>query len=158
MMILKLMVFLNTLFWTTHPFHTSITDCKYNTESKNLEITVRVFTDDMELAIGQVLPPSKPSTSTVQDSALIEYLQRNFGFKAGGVQLKPIYLGRETEYDITYLYLEITSFPLKEPYQVKQSLLFDQFEDQSNIVHLTVNGQSASAFFSGSETYKNLNF
>ncbi|MGB0176042.1 MAG: DUF6702 family protein, partial [Owenweeksia sp.] len=101
-------------FWLSHPFHTSITTCEYNAETDNLEISLRVFSDDLEQAIGHPLENMKPDTRIEKDSAVQKYISRNFGFKAQNVDLSPIYIGRETEYDITYLYLEIPSFPEQE--------------------------------------------
>ncbi|HCQ16707.1 MAG: hypothetical protein CMI36_12285 [Owenweeksia sp.] len=142
-----------------HPFHTSITTCEYNGETDNLELSIRVFTDDLEQAIGQALENRKPGTSMAKDSALQKYVGEHLGIRAGGVDLKPLYIGRETEYDITYLYLEVPSFPEREKkYQVKQTILFDQFEDQSNIVHLKIGGRNQSQFYVPGETFKPLLF
>lgn len=139
----------------SHPFHTSITTCEYNAETDNLEISLRIFTEDLEQAIGHPLENMKPGTSIEKDSAVRAYVKKNLSLRNQGVSLSPIYIGRETEYDITYLYLEVPSFPEEEKqFEIKQTILFDQFEDQSNIVHLKVGEQKQSLFYIPGETFK----
>lgn len=40
--------FLISAFSLLHPFFVSMTDIKYNPNDKDLEISVRIFTDDLE--------------------------------------------------------------------------------------------------------------
>lgn len=39
------------LMLSFHDFHTSLTEINYNSQSRSLELSVRVFTDDLELAL-----------------------------------------------------------------------------------------------------------
>ena len=151
--------FIGLSLWLLHPFHTSITNCEYNAQSQGLEISIRVFTEDLELAIGEPIQNIKPTASIEQDSAIVTYLKNHIAFKADKLELKTIYLGRETEYDITYLYMEIPTFPhTAKKFEIRQTILFDQFEDQSNILHLQLGEESKSLFYVAGETFKTVLF
>ena len=48
------------------------------------------------------------------------------------------WVGKEVELDVSYLYLESRSMPLKgtEPWHAKNTMFFTEFDDQVNEVHL----------------------
>ena len=53
------LVFILSINANYHPFHASITECAYDEQNKSLEITMRLFTDDLGHAIGEEISTEK---------------------------------------------------------------------------------------------------
>lgn len=138
-----------------HPFHASITQLRHNSDSKLLEITVRLFTDDLGMAIGEEILIGKELTKE-QSKLIRDYVGANLRIKDldKNKVLSLSDLGQETEFDITFIYFEIKDFKLSDSYEISQTALFDQFEDQANIVNFLVGKETFSDYFTPSSTSK----
>ena len=128
-----------------HDFHTSITRIDYNEESKVLEITLRVFTDDMSSGLdgftGQNLNFGTPMESPNVNEKLPEYLNTRFKIQVDGKPVKYKYLGKELEDDATWIYLESEKTKPSKSIQVTNSVLTELFDDQGNIIHIHIRGK-----------------
>lgn len=144
-----------------HAYHTSLMDVRYNAQKQQLEIALKVFTDDFEKALsaGQPRPISLADMPAAQTTPLTAtYLKRtlHFGTKPGET-LPLTYLGMQREGDAHWLYATV-----KLPAQAVRSLvlhhqlLLAEFDDQMNIVNLEAGGQKQSALFRGGEATKTL--
>jgi hypothetical protein len=128
-----------------HDFHASITRIDYNAESKLLEITVRVFTDDMSKGLddfsGAKLNFGSPMESPNVEDKLPEYLKQHFTIQADGKPVSYKYLGKELEDDATWIYLESGKIKASKSVEITNTILTDHFEDQANIINLNIRGQ-----------------
>lgn len=147
-------------FGASHPFHASITQCNFNKPEELLEITIRVFTEDLSLALGEeVLINEKeketdPKALDKQGVKIEDYVRKNFSLKANGKELSYEAIGHEAEFDLTYIYFEIPAFKIQPSYEISQTLFFDLFEDQSNIVNLIIEDETYSDYFTTTSTIK----
>lgn len=58
-------------------------------------------------------------------------------------QLKtPVFIGKEYEDDIVYIYYEIANISEIKQFEIENKTLFDLFEDQKNIVRTKINGKN----------------
>lgn len=124
-----------------HDFHTSLTEINYNTTSKSLEITIRVFTDDLENALMKQSGGKKifiNSTTKEQHDPLIEqYITRHFVLVSPQKEIKKgTYIGRETEGDATWLYYEIPNCQAIKGYTLMNDIMQELFDDQTNLVNI----------------------
>ena len=128
-----------------HEFHFSRTDARWNPESQTVQTTIRVFTDDLELALRNHHNLTKEVKIWLgddgewprADSALHEWVQSHLDFRVGNQRLAWHWVGKEIELDVSFLYLE--SQPLNDrtsTWSAQNSMLFNEFEDQVNEVHL----------------------
>lgn len=120
-----------------HDFHASLTEVKQNNAEKVYEISLRVFTDDLETALSQDLGVKyriKPDTEI--DPQISSYLQKKWVMKMDGQDQKPIYLGKEFDQDVCYLFFEYTY--IKEPVtiQITNEVFMELFEDQTNLINV----------------------
>ena len=126
--------------WVLHEFYVSLTEVRYNSDSERMEVSIRVFPDDLDRALlqkhGIFAQLSTELEAPEADSLLGRYLGRHFSLEINGKPLKLEYLGKEAEADAIWCYLE--SEPLSEPlnYQIFSSILLESFEDQVNIVQV----------------------
>jgi hypothetical protein len=137
---LLLGIALTSLAWSSHEFYVSLTEIRYNTESARLEISIRMFPDDLDRAILHTYGiPTHLATELEDpedDTLLIRYLQQHFSIRCEGDPVVLNYLGKEPEADAVWCYLE--SDPLEKPemLEVRNTLLTDEFEDQVNIIQV----------------------
>ena len=145
-------LFLALLLWLAprHAYHASITELRYNAAGPQLEISIKVFTNDFEAALSRGRPqPVRLNAPDPQVGLLAAaYLQRHLQFSAPGGAVLPLqFLGTQPEKDSHWLYCKV---PLPRPVrslQIRNTLLLGQFADQSNVVNLDVGGKKRSALF-----------
>ncbi|PTB95834.1 hypothetical protein C9994_10055 [Marivirga lumbricoides] len=125
-----------------HPFHVSITELIYKEENKSVQVMHKVFVDDFEQTLNKnynVNLDILVMTSTEAIDSLVEdYLKRNFSVEINGKKQDIVYLGSELEDNVLWCYQEIYKVRKPEVFTVTNSIMFDEFDDQSNLVHTTV--------------------
>ncbi|MGM9509463.1 DUF6702 family protein [Larkinella sp. GY13] len=138
-----------------HPVHTSITQMQYNAAEKTFEVSLRVFTDDLEEALTKENNNQRVRLSDKDaNGPLVErYVRKHFGLTSASRQRKPYrFLGKEQEVDATWIYIEI---PYTEPVQgslLQQSMLTDLFDDQMNLVNVSYLAEKKTVLFRKSNT------
>lgn len=132
-----------------HDFHTSLTEMRVNAKEKTVEVTVRVFTDDLENALTKMAANQRVRLEAADKHDLLidRYLKQHFMLTTASGKPRPFrYLGKEFEADATWLYLE---FPLTEPLagaKLQQLVLLDLFDDQTNLVNVFYGNDEKRSF------------
>jgi hypothetical protein len=132
-----------------HPLHISVTEIKFDATDKELEISSRIFIDDLEEAIQQELKrPSldilSPGKEITTDLLLGNYLATRLTIKADGKMMKIKYLGHEIEGDAMIVYLYVPNIKKLKEIDVFNSTITEVYDDQSNLVHVTVGDRTRS--------------
>jgi len=132
-----------------HDFHASVTQMVYNPKERAFELSIRVFTDDLEKALSETAGTKVQLTNNKKDDALLEkYVRAHVVYMTPQRQPKPFtYVGHEVEADANWIYLEM---PYAEPFKggvMKQNILMDLFNDQVNMVNLQYQGQKKTFVF-----------
>jgi hypothetical protein len=145
-----------------HDFHTSITDISYNPRTKSLEVSLKVFTDDLETALSKFTKTKivYDSRSDKQKQQLLNYLNQHVGFEVTkGKPLAYKVLGSEPETDAVWIYLEVpVQYASLKQLFVKNSTLTDLFSDQMNIVNINYKGKTESMLLQRGETVGKISF
>ena len=132
----------------SHPFHVATTEITHNASDKTLEISCRIFTDDFEEALtkesGQATDFSKESMKTKMDELVKKYLQNHLLIRINGKAVVAGYLGWEKENEAVYVYLQVDGITSVAQADITNTIMFNLFDDQINIVHLKVNGNRKS--------------
>jgi hypothetical protein len=145
--LLVLLIGLSTAF--AHAYHASVMDLRLNAKTQQLEVALKIFTDDLEttLSKGQPKPVTLDQTAVVQP-LMAAYLRRTVSFGTKPGETLPLnYVGMEREKDAHWVYFSVK---LPRPVQtvtLRHHLLMDQFPDQMNIVNLEAGGKKQSALF-----------
>ena len=79
------------------------------------------------------------------DSLVKKYLFSHLSIKANGKPVLFSYLGFENDKEAAYSYIEVENVPAVNKLEVTTDIMYDQFEDQMNIMHVTVNGNRKSS-------------
>jgi hypothetical protein len=147
-----------------HPFHVSVCDVEYDTESRALQITHHIFLDDLEEALKKKFDSkfdiTNPQNEQERDRYVETYIMEHFAVVVNGKPQEGNYLGHELEEGAMYCYIEIEGVKKLKSLLVKNTLLTDTFDDQVNLVHVKVDGKIKSLKldkknFSGQLDYDN---
>ncbi len=127
-----------------HPIHVSTTNIEYNKQDNKLEVICTIFTDDFEAALVKQfhtkIDLNKPEMHKAMDNLVKKYVTDNLKIKTGINPSVINYLGFEINREATDVYFESGALPAVKKIDVDVSLLHNLFDDQINIVHITVNG------------------
>jgi hypothetical protein len=133
-----------------HAYHSTLTELRYNPAKKQLELSVKVFTDDFEKALSQGQPAAVSLTEAGPRPLALAtaYVQRTLQIRTpAGAPLPVHVLGMQPENDGYWLYCKV---PLPGPLtgvQLRQAMLLEVFGDEMNIVNIEANGKKQSALF-----------
>ena len=123
----------------SHPFHATITsiDCKQN--NKSIEVTMKLFTNDLESALRMEGRPnlkidSHDSRNNI-DSLIFDYINNNLSLYIDNKKRQFTWIGKEIENDITWCYLEVININNISSIKMENKLLLPVFDDQLNICH-----------------------
>ncbi|MEA5404068.1 DUF6702 family protein [Arcicella sp. DC2W] len=144
-----------------HAFHTSLTEMRYNAKSKGFEVSLRVFTDDLEKVLSHDNQNKKIviENNDKNDALVEQYVKKHFMLVNSKNQLKAIqYIGKEKEGDATWIYLELPINEAISGLKLKNDVLIDMFEDQTNIVNVFVKEEKTSFIFNAKTKIFSINF
>jgi len=131
-----------------HPFYVSVTEINHNSQEKTLEISCKIFLDDMEAVLKQNyknnVDLSDAKKEAEHNKLLSDYISKNLAVSADGKPGKLQYLGYETDKESVWCYFEASNVPAVKKLDITNSILQDYTEKQINIMHITVNGNRKS--------------
>lgn len=126
-----------------HPIHVSTTNIEYNKQDNKVEVICTIFTDDFEAALvkqyGKKTDLNKAEMHKAMDELVKNYVYSHLQLKTPGI-LKLNYIGFEINKEATDVYLESDKTPVFKKIDIDDSLIYNLFDDQINIVHVIVNG------------------
>lgn len=128
-----------------HPFHITVTELIYKEEAKAVQIMHKIFVDDFEQTLNKAYNVNldilaMKDTKSI-DSLVSEYLSRKFSVSINGKSEEIIYLGSELEENVLWCYQEIYKVRKPKTFQITNEVMFEEFDDQSNLVHTNMNGE-----------------
>ena len=136
--------------FSKHDFHTSITRMDYNAKEKSFEVSIRVFTDDLESVLSKENGGQKFSVlnNDKNDPYVEKYIRKHFAIVTTTKQKKPYsYIGKEQEADATWIYVEVPCPEAITGFSLQNSIMLDFFDDQVNLVNFNYQGQKKSYIF-----------
>lgn len=131
-----------------HKFYVSIYQINYAEKSKMLQITARIFEDDLN-AVLQKKYNKKTHIGLVNETEddrdlLKKYFNENLSIKVNN-QLKPItFVSNEAESNVVICYFKITSISKLKSIEIKNTALLDLNNEQQNIMQINILGKKKS--------------
>lgn len=136
-----------------HKFYLSNTAIEFNAQNRAIEITSKIFTDDLEHAIeAQCYRHHSLYPQTPEVFELVKkYISEKLSLQVAGRNVVLNFLGYSVENDMTTLFIEGSYF---EPNQVvvNNTILLELFADQQNITEVRWNGQAKREYFTKDKT------
>jgi hypothetical protein len=134
-----------------HKFYMAIYQINFAPEKKTLQITSRIFLDDLNNALTKkynkktFLGTDKESVEDV--NSLKKYLAENFAIKVNGQTKAMNFLSKEMDGDVLVCYLNCTAISKITSLEIHNSVLIDWQSEQQNITHVMVLGNKKSILF-----------
>ena len=149
-------------FAHAHPFYVSICQIDYNQQNRALEISVKIFADDLLTALNQKkivdIHLGEPQENPKSDEHIFNYLTENLAFKIGNKPIEFSFVGKEMEDDAVWCYLEIKNIDPLDEISVYNTILTEVYETQNNIVQVNLNGKVKNLLLKKSNTNGQLSF
>jgi hypothetical protein len=127
-----------------HPIHVSTTSIEYNKQDNKVEVICTIFTDDFEAALvkqySKKTDLNRADMHTAMDVLVKSYINSHLQLKTGTQAMKLNYVGFEINKEATDVYFESDKTAVFKKIDIDDSLLYNLFDDQINIVHVIVNG------------------
>ncbi|CAN1500356.1 hypothetical protein MCETHM1_00473 [Flavobacteriaceae bacterium] len=145
-----------------HKFYMAIYQINYAPEKKMLQITSRIFIDDLNKTLEQkfkkkfYLGTDKESLESLE--LLKKYLSEKFFIKVNGQTKTMNFLSKEIDGDVLVCYLNIKEIPKLSSLEIVNSVLIESLLEQQNIVHVTTFGTKNSFLFTASSTKQVLKY
>jgi len=135
-------------FTGIHKYYISVTQINYIEDEQSIQIISRIFIDDFENLLRERYDES--ITLTIKDEAettdlyIERYLREKIKIKINNEASNMVFIGKEYDADIVKCYLEIEAVKQIETFEVSNTVLFDVFEGQQNIVKTKINSKQKS--------------
>lgn len=122
-----------------HPFYVGVTEL--NVLPGALEVSTRLFTDDLEAALDAYGKRKGIDLIRYQPAAVIEsllpaYLAEKIEVHANNNKLSFEYIGYEVEADACWIHLEAKLKPSVQQLSIDVRSLYELFPSQQHIIHL----------------------
>lgn len=145
-----------------HKFYVGIYQVNYVAKKKEIQITARIFIDDLEKALEtkykKKIYLSTPKEIAETNGFIKSYLSEKMQIKVNSSVKSLKFLGKETEDNVLICYLT-TPVPEKiNAIEIVNSVLTEIFPEQQNIVHININGNKKSLLLTDSEPEGSLEF
>jgi len=131
-----------------HPLYVTVTEINHNAKDKTLEVSCKIFTNDFEAALEKTLHTktdlSDPKDKKATDKSVSDYIQRHLQLKVDGKQVVIEFVGSEKETDATWSYFQVNNIATVKKLEITNSLLYETYEGEINLMHLTVSGNRKS--------------
>ncbi|WP_146202296.1 DUF6702 family protein [Dyadobacter jejuensis] len=138
-----------------HEYHVSVTQIHQNKSGKTLEVSIRVFTDDLERALSENNGKRRfvINDKDQNDAFIKRYIAEHFKLvNSKNEPLQLSYLGKEAEADATWIYLETGVNTPVEGLLLTNSILTDIFDDQVNMTNLKIGSSKKTYLFKKGKT------
>lgn len=145
-------------FTTAHKFYVSVTNVGYSEKDDALQITTRVFIDDLEAVLLErydiTAKLATDKESKLADEYLEKYLRKKFQIEINNELKAYELIGRKYDNDVCIFYLEVAEieFPSVKSIQVQNQILTDLFDEQQNLVHFKIKDKKKSFVLLKSDT------
>jgi len=137
-------------FTTAHKFYVSVTNVTYSEKDASIQITSRIFIDDLEAVFkeryGVDLNLATDAEAEIANDYFEKYLRTKFIIELNGEKRDFEFLGKKYDNDIVICYFEVPEVDLDNitSIAIRNKVLTDLYDEQQNILHFKINGLKKS--------------
>ena len=145
-----------------HRYYLSLTEIRVDSKKKTMDISCKLFTDDLEDALlkkyGKKVDLASAAKNKEAAMLLNKYINENLKINVGGKLQTMTFVGFETETDATWCYLETVPFTGKGTVAIYNTLLYDYLPEQTNMINFYRDDAEKSAKLTNPEKMAELEF
>jgi len=151
--IAALILFLGLSAFNYHKFYVSIYQIDFVPEKKRIEITARIFMDDLNLALEQEFKTKinlGEISETSQDELFLKkYVKKHLRIFVDGREKSILFLSKEIENNVVIIYLKINDVKKIKTIKIHNNALLEVYEDQQNIIQTNFLKKKRNYIFTG---------
>jgi hypothetical protein len=125
-----------------HVFYISVARVKWNGQHERLDLSVRIFTNDLEQAIqakgGPELKLWTEGAHPESDRHIADYLVSRLRFRVNGRDATLEFVGKADALDATACFFQIRGIKTVRFIEVENRILIDLFDAQTNVMQFEV--------------------
>jgi hypothetical protein len=156
-MIKRVFLFTSILFllvsFEMHKFYVSIYQINYVSEKKMLQITSRIFVDDLNKVLSEKYAAKtflgEKEESQKDIDLLKKYMAEKMKIKVNGKYKSINFANKEMEGNVLICYYNAKEVPKMKSLEIENSALLELNDEQQNIIHVNNGGIKNSFLFSG---------
>ena len=123
-----------------HPFYVSVIEIRHNEAAATAEISVRIFTEDLEQTLRkQTNGPVDlvyPKQKSQADKLVNEYIRKKIQLTINGKPCEMKYIGYEIQKESIWCYFEVAGIAQMKTVDANCTLLYEFVNMQTNIFHV----------------------
>lgn len=150
--------FFTTMFSLVHPYYISMTEIEHDKSNNTLEISVRIFTDDLEKTIRQTYTGKvdllNKDEKANSEKLIQQYISKHLLLKADNKNLNLQFVGFENEEGSIWSYFECPNITSLQSLEVNNTILYDYKELQVNFIHFKAASLDETIKLSYPDNYK----
>lgn len=119
-----------------HTYHTTLTRINYNPTARLVEISIQLFTHDLTPTLERRARKQIDYEKSADiDKIIFDYLNEKFILTdKNGAAKKLVWVGKEVKTDTIYVYAEAESPEDLDDFNLQNTLFFESFPEQANLV------------------------
>jgi hypothetical protein len=156
------LLFCSVTAFEAHKFYMAIFQVNYAPEKKMLQITSRIFVDDLNLALekkyGKKTFLGADKESADDQAILKKYFAENLQIKVNGQSKPVVFLSKELDANVLICYCRVTDISKLHSVEITNTILTHWNSEQQNILHFTAFGDKKTVLFTPSNKTEVLKF
>jgi hypothetical protein len=141
-----------------HTFHASLTRLEYDQQEELLEISIQVFSNDLENALSRrsgkrIRLDKSPDAANLSMSYLNDALNLK---RSDGQNMTLSWVGMEPQADSVWIYVEVKQPGGIDCFEMRNCVFFDLFDDQINRVHVVNGNKKGDLVFKPGDGFKSI--
>ena len=132
-----------------HPIFVSVTTIDHNMANKTLEVSCKIFTDDLETTLRKKYNKKVDLLDVTLNEAMKpmvnDYIKKHLIITADGKPINLQFIGFEQQEEGIISYFEVKDVATVKKIEVMDNILYDEKPQQMQIIHVTVKGQRKSS-------------
>ena len=145
-----------TLLSNIHDYYVSSTELVYVSEKEQVQLTTRIFIDDLEAffnAQAEVSVQLSPDLDSNRiDSLVQDFFESNFQLIFDEKVVPINYLGRQYKEDQILIFAEVNNVSPPHSFEIHNTILISFREGQQNIIHFKTSSVKKSFLMNASRT------
>ena len=146
-------LFVSLSSFGVHKFYVSIYQINYVPEKKMLQITSRIFMDDLNYVLEKnfkrKVSIGEPMENEEDVLMMKKYIENNFSIKINGKPKQINFLSKEIDNNVVVCYFNVKDISKISSIEIQNKILLDLNSDQQNIIQTHINGKKKSLMFEG---------
>jgi hypothetical protein len=161
MLMFLLKTFLLPLMIFAHPYFVSVTEVEYRSKEKELGLSCKFYTDDLEEGLKKFskdnIDLSKGDKNKNQKT-ISAYIMQHMKISIEDKPLQLRFMGFENDQEAIWCYFEAAGVSPFKNIDIETDFLYETKKEQVNLVHVTVDGKRQSSKLSNPDRLIRLRF